>query len=315
MPTLSEKFAITVDDPQQAAHKRAELSGRFEDAEWYIDKFLRFTGALVAPELEAVKFQPERFAVIKASGGIAENEAELHAFAETVATLQAVGLPTTIVHGAGNQIDAKLRAKGVISEKNPDGTRITPAKDMWAVEAALQDVGDTLEAALIDQGATVKRPSGLFTVEISNPEDMGSVDKVSHVDTEAIQESIHDGKIVLASSLGQLVLPSGGVSVANANADIVWTATAEALEPWKAISLTKQEGILDADGELISSLTSEEALEMIDAGDANGGAVIKLRAAIELARNHIIDDVVVTNVAKLPQELYTAKGGGTDIHA
>lgn len=318
MPASLEAPDATIITPKYnaelAEQKRAALRQRFEEADVYIDKFLRFTGALVAPELEPVEFQPERFAVIKASGGIAEagNEEELEQFAETVATLNILGLPTTVIHGAGNQISEKLLAAGVESQINPDGTRITPAEDMWAVKEALSEVGDRIHEALVDHGALVQRPSGLFVAELTNPEDFGSAESVQEVDSRLIQNITRSGSVALAGCLG---LTTEGQWI-NVNADKIWTAAAGAVKPTKAISLTRQEGILTEEGgQLISELTSEEALQMIDSGAANGGSVVKLRGAVELARDHVIDDVVVTNVAKLEQELYTSEGGGTDIHA
>ncbi len=316
MPLATETVITPGYDQELAEHKRAELEKLFPGAGLYINQFLRFTGALVSEEFEPVEFRPERFAVIKASGGIAEHQDELEEFADTVAVLNIFGLPTTVVHGAGNQIDNKLLERGVVSAKNPDGTRITPIEDMWAVEEALQEVGDVLERALVERGAAIERPEGLFVVSLSNPEDLGSVDNVVHFGTDRVRQAARAGRTILTSCRGEMIMPGGAVRAVNANADITWTAANAALRPWKAISLTKERGIIDpATGEPISDLKSAEVIRRIDSGEITKGAVVKARGAVELAQEHKIDDVVILHSLDFKRELLTEEGAGTDIHA
>lgn len=317
MSLTTEAMVITPGyDEKLAQQTRERLGQTFPEAELYINQFLEFTGALVLPDpqFEPVIFQPSKFAVIKASGSIAKNRKQLDGFADDVADLSRLGLPVTIVHGAGDQITHKLSEAGVASQRHADGTRITPAKDMWAVEDALRDVGITIEDALTERGVDVARFSGIFTASLSDPEDLGSVASITDIDAESVKRVTRAGKVVVASSLARQELLAGRTRFVNSNADITWTAMAEALRPIKAISMTKLPGIIDTEtGDVISELTADEALQRIDAGEITDGAVIKVRKAIELVQSGVIRDVVIINSLKLAEELYTPRGSGTDI--
>jgi len=103
----------------------------------------------------------------------------------------------------------------------------------------------------------------------------------------------------------------------NINADAVAGAVAGALGAAKLILLTDVPGVLDGQGQLVSSLTRHQAVTLVKAGAASGGMVPKLRCCVEaleagVAKAHILDGRVLHAVLL---EIFTDKGIGTEIVA
>jgi acetylglutamate kinase len=101
----------------------------------------------------------------------------------------------------------------------------------------------------------------------------------------------------------------------NINADTVAGAIAGALHARKLILLTDVEGVLDADGKLISQLPMSAAERMLADGTASGGMIPKLQTCLAALRAgvgavHILD-------GRLPHvlllETFTEAGVGTKI--
>ena len=100
----------------------------------------------------------------------------------------------------------------------------------------------------------------------------------------------------------------------NVNADSIAGDIARALGAEKLIFFTDVEGVLDADGKIISTLTDDEARELIASGQASGGMIPKIEACIRaldtVPRAHILDGRVRH---ALLGELFTDAGVGTMI--
>ena len=101
----------------------------------------------------------------------------------------------------------------------------------------------------------------------------------------------------------------------NINADLVAGAVASNLNAEKLVLLTDVEGVLDEKGELVTSMTSGEADEMIDSGTAAGGMIPKIQCCQDAIANgvgkaHIIDGRIEHAVLL---EIFTREGVGTEI--
>jgi len=101
----------------------------------------------------------------------------------------------------------------------------------------------------------------------------------------------------------------------NINADTVAGAVAVALNAAKLILLTDVPGVLDQEGQLVSSLTRYQALTLMEQGVITGGMIPKLKCCLEaleegVAKAHILD-------GRLPHavllEIFTDTGTGTEI--
>lgn len=100
----------------------------------------------------------------------------------------------------------------------------------------------------------------------------------------------------------------------NINADIAAGEIAEALEAEKLLLLTDVEGVKDADGQLIRTLSSTQAQALIDDGVAKAGMIPKIECSLDALRGgvkkvHVIDGRVKHAVLL---ELFTDEGVGTE---
>jgi len=82
--------------------------------------------------------------------------------------------------------------------------------------------------------------------------------------------------------------------VLNINADWAAVRIAEALNIKKLIFVTDQNGILDSDGQLFSSLDSAALEDLIESGIVQGGMLAKVRAILH-ALNQGVSHVHIVN--------------------
>ena len=90
---------------------------------------------------------------------------------------------------------------------------------------------------------------------------------------------------------------------------------AKAIGANKIIFLTDTEGVLNAEKELLSTLTKDEVRLLKDSGTIHGGMVPKVDACLEaidggVQKAHIIDGRVEHSMLL---ELFTSEGVGTQI--
>jgi acetylglutamate kinase len=100
----------------------------------------------------------------------------------------------------------------------------------------------------------------------------------------------------------------------NVNADTAAGELAAAMAAEKAIFLTDVDGVLDADGHLISILSESQVVELISNGVISGGMIPKVEAclrALDGARSAHIINGRVPNALLL--EVLTQSGIGTMI--
>jgi acetylglutamate kinase len=141
--------------------------------------------------------------------------------------------------------------------------------------------------------------------------DLGLVGEVQEVNVELLEALQKEGFIPVIAPIG---VGEDGTPY-NINADMVAGAVAGALRAEKLILLTDVPGISDEEGNLIQSLRSERAEELIQKGVIQGGMIPKVRCCLEalnlgVSKAHIIDG---TLPHALLLEVFTDKGIGTEI--
>ena len=99
----------------------------------------------------------------------------------------------------------------------------------------------------------------------------------------------------------------------NINADLVAGKLAEVLQAEKLMLLTNVEGLLDADGQILTGLNTAQVEALIESGVIHGGMLPKIRCALDavqsgVASAHIIDGRVA-HAALL--EIFSDEGIGT----
>lgn len=210
-------------------------------------------------------------------------------FAKAISAAQKAGEQVVVVHGGGPQIDAALKAKGIVSTW-VGGFRVTTKEIFDVVEEVLvNQVGNEVAATLGKAGIKAYAMSArtLPTVIASRRTllidgtlaDLGFVGNVTKVNPSALHELINQGIVpVVAPVSSDEDLETG----LNVNADFAAAAIAAALGASSLIVMTDVAGIYrnwpDRDS-LIETISAAE-LESIKSGFAEGMAP-KVQAALD----------------------------------
>ncbi len=210
-------------------------------------------------------------------------------FAKAISAALKAGEKVVVVHGGGPQIDAALKAKGIVSTW-VGGFRVTTKEIFDVVEDVLvNQVGNEVAATLGKAGIRAQAMSArsLPTVIASRrtqlidgtPADLGFVGNVTKVNPSELHELIDQGIVpVVAPVSSDEDLETG----LNVNADFAAAAIAAALGASSLIVMTDVAGIYrnwpDKDS-LIKTISVVE-LEAIKSGFAEGMAP-KVQAALD----------------------------------
>ena len=266
-------------------------------------------------------------------GGHAMVDAKLKkGFALDIILMKYVGLIPVVVHGGGPQI-GKFLSKLSIKSNFVAGHRITDEKTMDVVEMVLAGkVNKEIVATINHHGGQAVGLSGkdghLITArrlkiipnldkqgdKPDNPPEMidiGLVGEVVSINNCIIMSLIDDQFIPVIAPVGV----GKDNETYNINADLVAGHIASSLKAKKLILLTDVEGVLDSDGNLISSLTMDEADRMIARGVIKEGMIPKLQCSFEALKGgvekvHIIDG---RKEHALLLEIFTDERVGTEI--
>lgn len=266
--------------------------------------------------------------VIKYGGNAMSDEALKSGFARDVVLMKLVGMNPVIVHGGGPQIGLQLQRVGKESEFI-EGMRVTDSETMDIVEMVLGGLVNKEIVTLINRhGGNAVGLSGKdgdlirarkLEIKRSSPEleapeiiDIGHVGEVDSIDTAVIDMLTQGDFIPVVAPIG---VDESGQSY-NINADLVAGKLAEVLKAEKLIMLTNTEGLLDAEGNILTGLSAKEVDTLIDKGVIHGGMLPKIRSALDAVHagvqtSHIIDGRVEHAVLL---EILTDVGVGTLIH-
>jgi len=272
----------------------------------------------------------QRFAdqtiVIKYGGNAMVEESLKESFAKDITLLKQVGINPVVVHGGCPQIGDVLKKLGKQAEFI-DGMRVTDDETMDIVEMVLAGkVNKEIVANINRAGGKAVGLSGKdgglicarkMNVTKNSPEldvpeiiDLGHVGQVHKINTE-ILNVLEDDKFV------PVIAPVGyykdQAQSYNINADLVAGAIAQALGAAKLILLTDVVGVLDADKNLKSQFTTDEARAWIKDGTIAGGMIPKVNCCLDAVENgvgraHIIDGRVPHAILL---EMFTDEGVGS----
>ena len=247
-------------------------------------------------------------------GGHAMTDRELRrSFATDVVLLKHIGVRPVIVHGGGPQIASTLERFGKKS-KFVGGLRVTDDETMEVVEMVLGGTVNREIVELIQQaGASAVGLTGsdgaLLRVreKLVNGQSLGRVGEVASVDSAVIEAVARAGFVPVVAPIGA----DGKGLTYNVNADEAAGAIAGELRAEKLILLTDVDGVLDSQGQRMSSLSMEEVRKHIDEGTINGGMIPKVQCCMEalskgVARTHIVDGRVLHAVLL---EIFTDDAG------
>ncbi|MGQ8365968.1 acetylglutamate kinase [Glaciecola sp. 1036] len=191
------------------------------------------------------------------------------------------GKKVVVVHGGGDQVQQLLSALGKKSEKH-NGLRITPAEDIGLVTGILAGDLNKLLAAKLQAASIDALGLSLADAEIAicEPIDnkLGRVGQPAKGDSRLLSLLINQNFVPVIASIGRY---SSG-DLCNVNADHAAIHIANMLGA-QLIFLSDVRGVLDADGNLISSLDENEINRLSEQQVITDGMLVKVNAALSAA--------------------------------
>jgi acetylglutamate kinase len=293
------------------------------------------TAKTLAEALPYIQIYDRETVVIKYGGHAMGEEEMARLFAADVVLIKLLGVHPVVVHGGGPQISRMLERAGVKSTFI-DGLRVTDETTMEVAEMVLSGAINKEIVHLINRAGAEADVRGvglsgkdarLITVEKSRKTRRDPDSNIEHIvdlgfvgDPKTVDPKIVEALIYADQDYIPVIAPIGvseeGATY-NINADTVAGAVAGALSAKRMLLLTDVAGVLDADGELIRSMTVAEARAAIMDGVATGGMIPKLETAIAAVESGV--EAVVILDGRRPHamltELFTEHGAGTLVRA
>lgn len=253
--------------------------------------------------------------VVKIGGASLEDLHLRERFAQDLILLSWVGIRVVVVHGGGKQISGMLDRVG-LEPTFVDGQRVT---DPLALEVVEMVLGGSLNKEIVRLiqhcggkaiGITGKDGGMVTAKRRGGAPDLGLVGDVTSVDVDVLEHLLGDYIPVVAP----LAVTTEGQTL-NINADPFAAALAIALKARKFVLLSDVEGVRDASGALITTLSSKRARQLIDDKTIAGGMIPKVQNALDavdggVRKVHIIDGRVEH---ALLLEVFTNGGVGTEL--
>jgi len=290
-----------------------------------VQKFIEKAEVLVAA-LPYIKGFYGKTVVVKYGGSAMIDNKLKDEFARDIVLMKYIGMNPVIVHGGGNAINNVLDKLGKIPEF-VDGLRVTDEETMEIVEMVLvgkvnkEIVGSInrhggkavglsgKDGMLIRANKVGKEASSI--IGLQNNVDYGRVGEVDVIDPSIIELLDKDRFIPVIAPTGVC----GEGKSFNINADIVAGEIAAALKAEKLLMLTDVDGILNEEGEKITSINEDEVRSMISTGVLKGGMLPKIHSCLlalqaGVKKAHIINGKIKHS---LILELFTEEGIGTEI--
>ena len=252
--------------------------------------------------------------VVKFGGNAMGSEDLTQQFANDIVLLRQCGLRPVVVHGGGPQIGSMLDRLKIKSEF-VDGLRVSDMETVGVAEMVLSGaINKSIVAAINQAGGRAVGLSGrdanLIMAEAVN-KDLGFTGRPVSVEP-ALLHTLTDAKPGFIPVISPISTSADGTRY-NVNADTAAGVIAGALNAARLMLLTDIEGVMDAEKNLLTDLSIEEAQSLIDEGTATGGMIPKLGTAIDAVKQGV-EAVVILDGRRahgLLVELFTDVGAGT----
>jgi acetylglutamate kinase len=186
--------------------------------------------------------------------------------------------PVVLVHGGGKRITEWLERLGVPS-RFEGGLRVTDAASLEVAAAVLRGVVNSeLVSDLRDRGVDAVGLSGVdggFMIAERVP-GLGLVAHVVGLRRDFLDQLLVAGQVAVVAPLAR---DEQGI-VCNVNADDAAAGIAAGMGARQLVLMTDVDGVRNAAGEKLSTMTADQAERMIAEGVIKGGMVPKIRAAL-----------------------------------
>jgi acetylglutamate kinase len=274
------------------------------------------TAATLSQALPLLQRYDDAIVVIKFGGHAMGDEAAMASFARDVVLMKQVGVHPVIVHGGGPMINEMLDRLNIKSEF-VGGKRVSTPEVVEVVEMVLSGrINKRIVQAINDEGGKAVGLSGkdanLMICEFDNPE-LGLVGKPVEMNPEVLRTFFASDFIPVVAPLGT----GRNGETFNVNGDTAAGAVAASLNADRLLLLTDVAGVKDANGEVVTQLTSANVREMTKAGTIAGGMIPKTQTALDAIDGGVRAVVIVDGRAPhaVLLELFTDHGAGSMIRA
>ena len=272
------------------------------------------TARTLSQALPYLQRYSDAIVVIKLGGHAMTSDEAMDSFARDVVLMRQVGINPVIVHGGGPMINALLDKLEIKSEF-VNGKRVTDAATMEVVEMVLSGtVNKRIVQAINKQGGRAVGLSGKdANLVVCDPADpaLGLVGNPSDINPEVIRTLFENDLIPVIAPLGA----GRNGETFNINGDTVAGAIAGALSADRLLLLTDVSGVKNADGDVLTEMSSDQIREMTASGVIAGGMIPKTETALaaleEGVKAVVILDGRAPNACLL--ELFTEHGAGSII--
>jgi len=187
-----------------------------------------------------------------------------------------------VIHGGGDEVSAMQRAMGR-EAAFVGGRRVTSQGDLELLRMVLSGVVNkrlvgSLVAADVPAVGLSGEDGALINAEFIDRAVLGYAGRPVSINKDLLLSLMNGGWLPVISPVG-FNGESGVGGALNVNGDDAAAAVAAAFGASELTFVVDVEGVLDADDQVISSLTVEQAREMIANGTAAAGMAAKLESA------------------------------------
>lgn len=255
-----------------------------------------------------------------AFGGEVVSEGQFVGLAHDINLLSSLGVRLVLVHGARPQVEAQMKERGA-EMRYVQGVRVTDEPALASVKEAVGIVRVEIEALLSlglantpMAGSDIRVAAGNFVtakpIGVLDGVDLQHTGEVRKIHADAIQKRLDDGEIVMLSPIGYS--PTG--EIFNLTLEDVALHAAAALSADKLVFLMDADGVANAKGKLISTLTVAEAQKLTEKKrKAQDDLAYYLPAAVQACKLGVKRAHLVSRHrdGALLAELFTRDGVGT----
>ena len=258
---------------------------------------------------------------VLAVSGEAVMEGGFHNLSQDINLLVSLGVRVVLVHGIRPQIETLLKRFGLNRLFHRD-RRVTDASTMEIVKQACGATRHGIEAQLSMGmpnspmfGSHLRVAGGNFITAqplgVLDGVDMQYTGQVRRIDVDGINTRLGAGELVLLSPVGYSVTGEAF----NLTMEEMAAQLASALKAEKLIFVIEGRGVTNEQGQHVSSLTAQQAEDLLHAGHLQRDVTAYLPYAIKATRDGIPRAHLVSHHedGSLLAELFTNGGTGTMI--
>lgn len=249
--------------------------------------------------------------VLKIGGSVLNNIKLLPYLIDDVVFMKKVGISVLLVHGGSRQMNKAMEERG-LKPKYVDGLRVTSKEDLDLAADCFYEISLKIKKEIENRGyrcVIFDRNSGLIRSTLKD-QNLGYVGVPKEVDVDKLDALSKDAIPVVSAITSGIKSDDIGFNV---NADNVAGIIASHIKAEKLILMTDVDGVMDNNGELLSSLTVSEVEKMIENGTISGGMIPKVSTCLTALKGgtqkcHIIKGSATSFI----DEILTDHGVGTE---